>query len=142
MGYTTKWSTSKNQYHITLPKTLTKVDSEPTPAPAAREDGEYTPDTGASSDLAMMNITATKVRVVNGKIMVTIVTEPTASQAANGKKASYTKIYLGSRRDDGVYENNIVDGVANDKDGYDFTFEVTEEQLGATIDFVGYTTKW
>ena len=131
------------EYKITI--TLAEPEATPTPAATeapAREDGDYTPDTSATSDLAMMNITATKVRVVNGKIMVTIVTEPTASQAANGKKASYTKIYLGSRRDDGVYEDNIVDGVANDKNGYDFTFEVKEEQLGKTIDFVGYTTKW
>ena len=79
--------------------TITLAEPEATPAPAAteapaREDGDYTPDTGVSSDLKMLNITATSVKVVNGKIMVTIVTEPTSSQ----KQASYSSCIWAPRR--------------------------------------------
>ena len=131
-----KGTWSKKAYHITLPKTLTKVQPTPTPAATeapAREDGDYTPDTGVSSDLKMLNITATSVKVVNGKIMVTIVTEPTSSQ----KQASYSKLYLGSAPVDEAATDRIVEGVDNGKKGYNFTFEVKEEQLGKTIEFVG-----
>ena len=124
-----KGTWSKKAYHITLPKTLTKVQPTPAPTPAAREDGEYTPDAGVTSDLKMLNITATSVKVVNGKIMVTIVTEPTSTQ----KKASYSKLYLGSAPVDEAATDRIVEGVDNGKKGYNFTFEVQEEQLGKTI---------
>ena len=118
--------------------TITLAEPEATPAPAAteapaREDGDYTPDTGVTSDLKMLNITATSVKVVNGKIMVTIVTEPTSTQ----KQASYSKIYLGTTPVDTAATDRIVDGVENSKNGYNFTFEVTEEQLGTKIAFVG-----
>ena len=118
--------------------TITLAEPEATPAPAAteapaREDGDYTPDTGVTSNLKMLNITATSVKVVNGKIMVTIVTEPTSTQ----KQASYSKLYLGSAPVDEAATDRIVEGVDNGKKGYNFTFEVKEEQLGKTIEFVG-----
>lgn len=96
----------------------------PTPVPdTSYEDGDY--NISIESGYKMFEIASSSAKVVDGKIIVTIVTGNT----------SYDKIYLGNKEDDP--KEPVIQGVLKeDGSGYVMSFELDKTMMGQTINFV------
>ena len=143
------WYTTKECF-LTVPKVMTKDETEPTPAPTVEPTQAPTPvpteapdpipteapskapdasvdDAGMKlekedgSEFKMFVITDSSAKLYGDQIEVTISTE----------KQNYDKLYLGSYTDEN--KENIITGVPNEKGGYTYTFTVPVEKSGQKV---------
>ncbi|MCI6005962.1 MAG: hypothetical protein MRZ60_10100 [Blautia sp.] len=143
------WYTTKECF-LTVPKVMTKDETEPTPAPTVEPTQAPTPvpteapdptpteapsiepdasvdDAGMKlekedgNEFKMFVITDSSAKLYGDQIEVTISTE----------KQNYDKLYLGSYTDEN--KENIITGVPNEKGGYTYTFTVPAEKGGQKV---------
>ena len=112
---------SKNQYQLTIPRALSKVEKND----LGYETGDYT--IAIESDNSEFVITKSSANVYRGKLTVTISTA----------KDTYNKIYLGALKDvETADAASIITGIANGEGGYTFALTFSKEDFGALIKFV------